>query len=111
MKKAEEASRNLMSEYGINFGQFGVDTPAYDENKSLIERTMYNIKQTMSANQISKWIPIELYYDELDTYYGLGFYKNVRNSFKEAFKKLINKEKGDIDNLEEYMQKWIYTPE
>lgn len=111
MKKAEETSRSLMEEYGISFGKFGIDTPAYDENKSLIERTMYNIKQTMSANKISPWIPIELFYDELGEYYGLGFYKKERTSFKETFKKLIKKEKGNIDNLDEYMEKWVYEPE
>lgn len=111
MKKAEETSRELMNEYGVTFGKFGVDTPTYDENIFLQKSTLYNIKTYMENNKERKWIPIELYYDELDSYYGLGFYKKERDTFKNDFKKLIKKEKGDIDGLEEYMQKWVYSPE
>jgi outer membrane protein OmpA-like peptidoglycan-associated protein len=111
MKKAEQVSKDLMNQYGINFGNFGVDTPTYDDNKSLIERTFYNIKQTMDANKSTQWIPIELFYNTLDGYYGLEFYKNQRASFIEEFKNLIKKKKGNVDDINEYMQKWVYDPE
>ena len=111
MTKAEETSRELMAQYGIKFGQYGVDTPIYDENKSLVERTFYNIKSSMSENKISKWIPIELFYDELEGYYGLNFYKKERDSFRTNFKNLIMKEKGDIEELDNYMKRWVYKPE
>ncbi len=112
MKTAKQQFEKLAGNYDIPVGQNGLNLTTYMENKTLKEDIRYNIKNIAEARKRDhdRYIPLELYYDELDNYDGLNETKEERDAFKKDTEKLIQRMNRKYDG-EYTMEEFVHTPE
>ncbi len=111
MKKAEELFTELANTYKLPIKNNSLENLAtYMENEPLLEILDKNIKASIKDGDNDKYVPLELWYDELSGYQGFKKYANYRKSFKDRFDKMIvkeNKRYGRDYTLESF----VYSPQ
>lgn len=110
MKTAEQEFNKLSEKYDLPKDDKGLNLPKYMENKIEKNSILYNIESNMKSNNIKKWIPLELFYDTLDNYYGLKRNTTERTNFKQEVIDSITKWNKKY-NRDYTIEDFVYDPE
>lgn len=110
MKTAKQEFDKLSSKYEIPKDETGLNIGKYIINDNLKSSILYNIESNIKYGSIHKWIPLELFYDELDNYYGLKRSQTERTEFKKEVEDLI--EKSNKKYQQNYtIEDFVYQPD
>lgn len=107
MNTAKTEFDKLSKNYNLPENELGLNITTYLRNELLENQIFNNIEQDIKEKVNYEWIPLELFYDKLDNYYGLQKNSDIRNNFKDKLTKFIDKMNNKY-NTEYKIEDFIY---